>query len=58
MMAAAVRSRHRRRGTGPRDQGGCSATGAGVEFLSWLVEMGLPDPERVLADGSFAFRTG
>ena len=29
---------------------GAVGDGAGVEFLSWLVEMDLPDPERVLAD--------
>jgi len=33
---------------------GCVGEGAGVEFLAWLVEMDLPDPEAVLADpGSF-----
>ena len=29
---------------------GAIGDGAGVEFLAWLVEMDLPDPERVLAD--------
>jgi AAA domain (dynein-related subfamily) len=29
---------------------GCVGEGAGVEFLAWLVEMDLPDPEAVLAD--------
>ena len=29
---------------------GAVGDGAGVEFLAWLVEMDLPDPERVLAD--------
>jgi dynein-related subfamily AAA family protein len=33
---------------------GAVGDGAGIEFLSWLVEMDLPDPEVVLADpGSF-----
>jgi hypothetical protein len=33
---------------------GAVGDGAGVEFLAWLVEMDLPDPEAVLADpGSF-----
>src|SRR5215472_13379453 len=33
---------------------GAVGDGAGVEFLAWLVEMDLPDPEQVLADpGSF-----
>jgi sigma-54 interacting transcriptional regulator len=33
---------------------GAVGDGAGVEFLSWLMEMDLPDPEKVLADpGSF-----
>src|ERR1700735_2347357 len=29
---------------------GAVGDGAGVEFLAWLVEMDLPDPEQVLAD--------
>jgi hypothetical protein len=29
---------------------GAVGEGAGVEFLAWLVEMDLPDPEQVLAD--------
>lgn len=29
---------------------GCLGDGAGVEFLSWVEEMDLPDPEAVLAD--------
>jgi hypothetical protein len=29
---------------------GAVGDGAGVEFLSWLIEMDLPDPEEVLAD--------
>ena len=29
---------------------GAIGDGAGVEFLAWLVEMDLPDPEQVLAD--------
>ena len=29
---------------------GCVGQGAGVEFLTWLVEADLPDPEAVLAD--------
>jgi ATPase family associated with various cellular activities (AAA) len=29
---------------------GCVGDGAGVEFLAWLVEMDLPDPEQALAD--------
>jgi len=29
---------------------GCVGTGAGVEFLTWLAEADLPDPEAVLAD--------
>jgi hypothetical protein len=29
---------------------GAVGEGAGVEFLAWLVEMDLPDPEEVLAD--------
>lgn len=29
---------------------GCVGTGPGVEFLSWLAEADLPDPEAVLAD--------
>jgi AAA domain (dynein-related subfamily) len=29
---------------------GCVGDGAGVEFLAWLAEMDLPDPEAVLAD--------
>ena len=29
---------------------GCVGTGAGIEFLTWLVEADLPDPEAVLAD--------
>ncbi|MGH8917508.1 MAG: AAA family ATPase, partial [Actinomycetes bacterium] len=29
---------------------GCVGTGAGVEFLTWLDEADLPDPEAVLAD--------
>ena len=34
---------------------GCVGDGAGVEFLTWLAEMDLPDPEAVLADpASFA----
>jgi hypothetical protein len=33
---------------------GAVGEGAGVEFLAWLAEMDLPDPEQVLADpGSF-----
>jgi hypothetical protein len=33
---------------------GAVGDGAGVEFLAWLIEMDLPDPEEVLADpGSF-----
>jgi AAA domain (dynein-related subfamily) len=33
---------------------GAVGDGAGVEFLTWLAEMDLPDPEKVLADpGSF-----
>ena len=33
---------------------GSVGDGAGVEFLAWLVEMDLPDPEEVLANpGSF-----
>ncbi len=33
---------------------GCVGQGAGIEFLSWLDELDLPDPEAVLADpGSF-----
>src|ERR1700733_985950 len=33
---------------------GAVGDGAGVEFLAWLIEMDLPDPEQVLADpGSF-----
>src|SRR5262249_57589504 len=33
---------------------GSVGEGAGVEFLAWLAEMDLPDPEAVLADpGSF-----
>jgi hypothetical protein len=31
---------------------GAVGEGAGVEFLAWLVEMDLPDPEEVLADPS------
>jgi hypothetical protein len=31
---------------------GAVGDGAGVEFLSWIVEMDLPDPESVLADPS------
>jgi hypothetical protein len=34
---------------------GAVGDGAGIEFLAWLVEMDLPDPEIVLADPS-AFR--
>src|SRR5579871_4675116 len=34
---------------------GAVGDGAGVEFLSWLTEMDLPDPEQVLADPA-AFR--
>ncbi|HEY1622777.1 MAG TPA: MoxR family ATPase [Streptosporangiaceae bacterium] len=34
---------------------GAVGDGAGIEFLSWLVEMDLPDPEVVLADPA-AFR--
>jgi hypothetical protein len=34
---------------------GAVGDGAGIEFLAWLVEMDLPDPEVVLADPS-AFR--
>jgi hypothetical protein len=34
---------------------GAVGDGAGIEFLSWLVEMDLPDPEVVLADPT-AFR--
>ena len=34
---------------------GAVGDGAGAEFLTWLLEMDLPDPEEVLADpGSFA----
>ena len=29
---------------------GCVGDGAGAEFLTWLAEMDLPDPEEVLAD--------
>jgi hypothetical protein len=29
---------------------GAVGDGAGVEFLAWLLEMDLPDPEQVLAD--------
>src|SRR6202007_2626592 len=29
---------------------GAAGEGAGVEFLAWLVQMDLPDPEAVLAD--------
>lgn len=29
---------------------GCVGVGAGVEFLTWLAEADLPDPEAVLAD--------
>jgi hypothetical protein len=29
---------------------GAVGDGAGVEFLAWLIEMDLPDPEEVLAD--------
>ena len=29
---------------------GAIGDGAGVEFLAWLAEMDLPDPEQVLAD--------
>lgn len=29
---------------------GCVGTGAGIEFLTWLIEADLPDPEAVLAD--------
>ncbi len=29
---------------------GAVGDGAGVEFLAWLIEMDLPDPEQVLAD--------
>jgi hypothetical protein len=29
---------------------GCVGAGAGVEFLTWLAEADLPDPETVLAD--------
>lgn len=29
---------------------GCVGQGAGIEFLSWLSELDLPDPETVLAD--------
>src|ERR1700733_13633819 len=29
---------------------GAVGDGAGIEFLAWLVEMDLPDPEVVLAD--------
>ena len=29
---------------------GAVGDGAGVEFLAWLAEMDLPDPEQVLAD--------
>jgi hypothetical protein len=33
---------------------GAVGDGAGAEFLTWLLEMDLPDPEEVLADpGSF-----
>jgi len=33
---------------------GCVGDGAGAEFLTWLLEMDLPDPEEVLADpGAF-----
>ncbi len=35
---------------GPRWSGGAVGDGAGVEFLAWLAEMDLPDPEAVLAD--------
>ena len=34
---------------------GCVGDGAGAEFLAWLLEMDLPDPEEVLADPA-AFR--
>lgn len=30
--------------------GGCVGGGPGIEFLSWLSELDLPDPEQVLAD--------
>ena len=40
--------RHRRSAVGPGP--GCVGDGAGVEFLAWLVEMDLPDPEQALAD--------
>ena len=37
---------------------GCVGTGAGIEFLTWLIEADLPDPEAVLADpGSFVLPT-
>ncbi len=29
---------------------GCVGRGAGIEFLTWLLELDLPDPEMVLAD--------
>jgi MoxR-like ATPase len=29
---------------------GCVGSGAGIEFLAWLAELDLPDPEAVLAD--------
>jgi AAA domain (dynein-related subfamily) len=29
---------------------GCVGTGPGIEFLTWLIEADLPDPEAVLAD--------
>ena len=37
---------------------GCIGEGPGIEFLSWLIELDLPDPEAVLADpGGFDLPT-
>ena len=49
-LLAATRSRSVDDDVRARLIAGCVGDGAGIEFLSWLTELDLPDPEAVLAD--------